>query len=105
MADKFGWGDVGRGGLVVASGAGAGALIGAATEPPPNPDAFDLGLRPVYGAVAGGALTAMGGLVVAATSKKYRNLGLGTASAMGIWIAAALVKKAISPSKLTGSPS
>jgi hypothetical protein len=70
----------------VAAGAGAGSMIGHVNEEDPNYK----GLAALGGALTGAALTGIGGLVVAATSKKYRKPALATA-ALGIGGIALLV--------------
>lgn len=70
---------------IVAAGAGAGGTIGYVKDD----DGFK-GLAALGGALTGAAFAGIGGLVVAAASKKYRKTGLATA-AIGLGGVAALV--------------
>jgi len=92
--------DVGVGALVVASTAAAGAVIGAAINPPctDQPMLFcgpKVGAE--FGSVYGASAAGLGGLLVAALSKKHRNVGLGAATVFGIVVATAAIKRLVSP--------
>jgi hypothetical protein len=98
--------DVGKGALIAAGCGAGGAAVGYVSGPACTPNQWLCG--PGWNAMVGfslGTLAAgLGGLVVAATSAKHRDLGLGTASAVGILVGFGLVRQALMPSTVGTVP-
>ena len=95
--------DVGKGALIAAGCGAGGAGVGYVSGPACSGDQVLCG--PGWNAAVGFSLgvlgAGLGGLVVAATSTKHRDLGLGTASAVGILVGFGLVRQALMPPAAT----